>query len=270
MGYLHEGHLACVEAAQRRSGLVVMSLFVNPLQFNSASDLDRYPRALERDAALAESAGVDVLFAPDVTEMYPHDPVTRVHVVGVSEGMEGVHRPGHFEGVATVVAKLFAGIAPAAACFGHKDAQQLAVVRTMVRDLSFPVEIVGVPTVREPDGLALSSRNVLITDREAARGLSMGLFAAAEAVAAGERSAAALEGIVAEVAADTGADIQYVTLADRGSAEPIDHLDREAFLAIAATVGDVRLIDNVFLDPDGGSDLGTRLDRPSILYETQA
>jgi pantoate--beta-alanine ligase len=118
--------------------------------------------------------------------------------------------------------------------------------------------------------LALSSRNVLITDREAARGLSMGLFAAAEAVAAGERSAAALQGIVAEVAADTGADIQYVTLADRGSAEPIDHLDREAFLAIAATVGDVRLIDNVFLDPDGGSDLGTRLDRPSILYETQA
>ncbi|MEX1207755.1 MAG: pantoate--beta-alanine ligase [Acidimicrobiia bacterium] len=270
MGYLHEGHLACVEAARRRSDLVVMSLFVNPLQFDSASDLERYPRALERDAALAESAGVDVLFAPDVTEMYPHDPVTRVHVAGVSEGMEGAHRPGHFEGVATVVAKLFAGIAPAAACFGHKDAQQLAVVRTMARDLSFPVEIVGVPTVREPDGLALSSRNVLIADREAARGLSMGLFAAADAVAAGERSAAALEGIVAEVAADTGADIQYVTLADRSSAQPIEHLDREAFLAVAATVGDVRLIDNVFLDPDGGADLGTRLDRPSILYGTQA
>jgi pantoate--beta-alanine ligase len=243
-----------------------MSLFVNPLQFESSSDLDRYPRAIERDAALAKSGGVDVLFAPSVTEMYPEEPATRVRVGGVSEAMEGAHRPGHFEGVATVVAKLFAGIGPNVACFGRKDAQQLAVVRTMARDLSFPVEIFGVSTVRESDGLALSSRNVRITDREAARGLSMGLFAAAAAVASGERAAAALERIVAEVAGDTGAEVQYVTLADRESATPIERLDREAFLAVAAVVGEVRLIDNVFLDPDGTVDLGARLDRRSILY----
>lgn len=266
MGYLHEGHLACVEAAQAVSDLVVLSLFVNPLQFDNSSDLDRYPRALERDAGLAESAGVDVLFAPAMTEMYPEDPVTRVHVVGVSAAMEGAHRPGHFDGVATVVAKLFAGIGPEAACFGQKDAQQLAVVRTMTRDLSFPIDIVGVPTIRESDGLALSSRNVRITDREAARGLSMGLFAAAEAIAAGERSSAELEGIVAKVATDTGAEVQYVTLADRGSAEPIERLDREAFLAVAATVDGVRLIDNVFIDGDGEADLGKRLDHRSVLY----
>jgi pantoate--beta-alanine ligase len=266
MGYLHEGHLACVGAARERADLVVMSLFVNPLQFESSSDLDRYPRAIERDAALAKSGGVDVLFAPSVTEMYPEEPATRVRVGGVSEAMEGAHRPGHFEGVATVVAKLFAGIGPNVACFGRKDAQQLAVVRTMARDLSFPVEIFGVSTVRESDGLALSSRNVRITDREAARGLSMGLFAAAAAVASGERAAAALERIVAEVAGDTGAEVQYVTLADRESATPIERLDREAFLAVAAVVGEVRLIDNVFLDPDGTVDLGARLDRRSILY----
>lgn len=267
MGYLHEGHLACVEAARARSDLVVMSLFVNPLQFESSSDLDRYPRDLGRDAILAESAGVDLLFAPNIGEMYPEGPATRVRVSGVSEAMEGAHRPGHFEGVATVVAKLFAGIRPEIACFGRKDAQQLAVVRTLARDLSFPLEIVGVSTVREADGLALSSRNFRVEDREAALGLSRGLFAAAEAVASGERLAAPLEQIVTEVATDTGAKVQYATLADRHSAAPIEHLDCEAFLAVAATVGEVRLIDNVFLDPDGNADLGTRLAHPSILYE---
>lgn len=266
MGYLHEGHLACVTAARARADRVMMSLFVNPLQFDSSSDLDSYPRALERDAALAEAGGVDILFAPSVTEMYPEEPATRVRVGGVAEAMEGAYRPGHFEGVATVVAKLFAGISPEVACFGRKDAQQLAVIRTMARDLSFPIEIVGVSTVREADGLALSSRNVRIEDREAARGLSMGLFAAAEAVAAGERAATTLEGIVAGVASDTGAQVQYVTLADSDTATPIDRLDRSAFLAVAASVGEVRLIDNVFLDPDGTADLGTRLEQQSVLY----
>ena len=266
MGYLHEGHLACIAAARSRAEVVVMSLFVNPLQFDGAADLERYPRDAERDAGLAETFGVDVLFAPTLEEMYPAEPSARVRVQGVSEAMEGAHRPGHFEGVATVVTKLFAGIQPAVACFGRKDAQQLAVVGSVVRDLSFPVEVVGVSTIRETDGLALSSRNVRIADREAALGLSRGLFAAADSAAAGERDAAALESIVIAIAGDAGAHVQYARLADRSAATPIDFLDRDAFLAVAATIGEVRLIDNVFLSPSGEADLGMRLDRPSILY----
>lgn len=266
MGFLHEGHIGGVAAVADRARTVVMSLFVNPIQFDSAGDLARYPRDVERDAALAEDAGVNVLFVPSVTEMYPVEPATRVHVAGVTDAMEGVHRPGHFDGVATVVAKLFAGIRPDVAAFGRKDAQQLAVVTTMAKDLSFPVEILGVPTVREEDGLALSSRNVRIEDREAALGLSQGLFAAADAVEAGERDGAALEGIVSSTASAAGAIVQYATLADRDNAQPIARLESDAFLAVAATVGDVRLIDNVFLGPDGSADRGTRLDRPSVLY----
>jgi pantoate--beta-alanine ligase len=266
MGYLHEGHLACVEAARRLADIVVMSLFVNPLQFDNPSDLEQYPRDTDRDVSLAEAAGVDVLFAPSLDEVYPHEPVARVRVSGVSLAMEGAHRPDHFDGVATVVAKLFAGIQPAMACFGRKDAQQLAVVRTLAEDLSFPVVVVGVSTVREADGLALSSRNTRIDDRDAALGLSRGLFAAAAAVADGERGAAALEATVTEVASSAGAGVQYATLADRHTANPIEHLDRDAFLAVAATVGDVRLIDNVFIDADGRTDLGRRLDHPSVLY----
>jgi len=266
MGFLHEGHLGCVAAIADRARTVVMSLFVNPIQFDSAGDLARYPRDLERDAALAEDAGVEVLFVPSLTEMYPVEPATRVHVAGVTDAMEGAHRPGHFDGVATVVAKLFAGIQPDVAAFGRKDAQQLAVVTTMSKDLSFPVEILGVPTVREEDGLALSSRNVRIEDREAALGLSQGLLAAADAVEAGERDGAPLEAIVSSTASAAGAVVQYATLAARDTAQPIARLESEAFLAVAATVGDVRLIDNVFLGPDGSADRGTRLDRPSVLY----
>ncbi|MFH1105416.1 MAG: pantoate--beta-alanine ligase [Actinomycetota bacterium] len=266
MGFLHEGHVACVAAARTRADQVVMSLFVNPLQFDRPDDLARYPRDLDRDAAIAEAAGVDVLFAPPLEEMYPDDPVVRVHVSMVSEGMEGAHRPGHFDGVATVVAKLFAGIIPDVACFGRKDAQQLAVVTRMAADLSFPLEIVGVSTVREADGLALSSRNVFIEDRDAALGLSSGLFTAADAVGAGVRRAGELEGIVARKVAAAGADLDYATLADVATVEGLFLVDRPAFLAVAARVGEVRLIDNVFLYPDGTADRGTRLDRPSILY----
>jgi pantoate--beta-alanine ligase len=265
MGYLHEGHLACVAVAAERADLLVMSVFVNPLQFDNPDDLSRYPRAVERDAELARDAGVDVLFVPSVGEMYPQEPVTRVTVGEVTEAMEGAHRPGHFAGVATVVAKLFAGIRPDVAAFGRKDAQQLAVVTTMAADLSFPVEIVGVSTVREKDGLALSSRNVRIDDRDAALGLSRGLFAAADAAAAGERDGATLEEITREIATAAGADVQYTALADR-RARPIAQLDRDAFLAVAATVGNVRLIDNVFLGPDGSADLGERLEGTSVLY----
>ncbi len=270
MGYLHEGHLSLVELARKTSDVVVMSLFVNPLQFVQAGDLDRYPRDLDRDAGIAESAGVDLLFAPSLEEMYATPPRTRIKVDGVADGMEGAYRPGHFEGVATVVAKLFAAIRPAVAVFGRKDAQQLAVVRRMTADLSFPVEIVGAPTVRAEDGLAISSRNVLLDSAQRAEALTVsgGLFAAAGAVAKGERSAGKLESIVADEVGAGGARLEYVTLADAAEAEPIDVLDREAFLAVAAHVGGVRLIDNVVLWPDGSADLGTRLEGPSILGRT--
>ena len=267
MGFLHEGHLSLVGIARSEADCVVMSVFVNPLQFDEESDLDRYPRDLERDAALAEGAGVDLLFSPQIEEMYSSPPLTRVHVSAVSEGMEGAHRPGHFDGVATVVAKLFAGIGPKAAVLGRKDAQQLAVVRRMAADLSFPIHVLGGPTVREPDGLALSSRNVLLDpgDREAALSLSQGLFAAATAVTEGERRAESLCGIVADAAGQNGADLEYVALADSLTASPLQVLDREAFLAVAARVGPVRLIDNVWLQPDGTTDVGILLDEPSML-----
>jgi len=265
MGFLHEGHLALVEAA-RGADTVLVSLFVNPLQFNEAADLERYPRDLERDAALAERAGADVLFAPALEEMYPQEPASRVSLPALSAEMEGAHRPGHFDGVATVVAKLFAGLQPQRAHFGRKDAQQLAVVRRMAADLSFPVEIVGGPTVREDDGLALSSRNVFLEDRPAALSLSRGLFAAADAAEAGERSGVKLEGIAAAELEDAGVKPEYVVLADAAAATRIPDLDREAFLAVAARVGSVRLIDNVWFGPDGSADRGMRLPGPSILY----
>ncbi len=267
MGYLHDGHVSLVGVAREAADTVVMSLFVNPLQFNEPADLERYPRDLVRDSEIADVAGVDVLFAPSMSEMYPTPPRTLVRVAGVADGMEGARRPGHFEGVATVVAKLFAGIRPDVAVFGRKDAQQLAVVRRMSTDLSFPVEIVGASTVRSLDGLAVSSRNVFLSepDRVAALGLSSGLFAAAEAAAEGERTAARLESVVASRVLAAGGEVEYVTLADAHEAEPIGTLDREAFLAVAARVGDVRLIDNVVLWPDGSSDTGVRLDEPSIL-----
>ena len=269
MGYLHEGHVACIAAARERADQVVMSLFVNPLQFDRPDDLNRYPRDLDRDTAIAADAGVDLLFAPPVEEMYPGGDHTRVHVAVVADAMEGVHRPGHFEGVATVVAKLFAGVEPDLAIFGRKDAQQLTLVTRMAADLRFPLEVIGVPTVREADGLALSSRNVFVTDRAAALGLSRGLFAAAAAAGEGERTAAALETLVALEVGQRGADLNYATLADAATALPLDTLDRPAFLAVAARVGGVRLIDNVFLRPDGTADLGTRLDHQSVLYGKQ-
>ena len=272
MGFLHEGHLSLVAAAREACDTVVVSLFVNPLQFDEATDLDRYPRDLERDAGLVTAEGADVLFAPAVAEMYPDHPAppaTTVGVAGVSGTMEGARRPGHFDGVATVVAKLFAGLRPDRAWFGRKDAQQLAVVRQMARDLSFPVEVVPGDIVREADGLALSSRNVFLRagDRPAALGLSAGLFAAADAAASGERSARSLETLVADRVARAGGRIEYATLADATTCAPIDRLDRESFLAVAARVGVVRLIDNVWLHPDGSARRGVRLDRQSLLYE---
>jgi pantoate--beta-alanine ligase len=272
MGYLHEGHISLVEAARCECDTVTVSLFVNPLQFAPTEDLESYPRDLERDAEMVEAAGADVLFAPQLSEMYPDEPLTTVSVASVTEGMEGGMRPGHFDGVATVVAKLFAGITPDRAYFGRKDAQQLVTVRRMTTDLSFPTVIIGAPIVREQDGLALSSRNIYLdpAERTAARSINRGIAAVADAVLAGERSGGELERIAAEPVNDEpGIDLDYATFVDQDTASSLSDLNRPAFLAVAARVGRTRLLDNVHIDQiDSGwvPDVGVRLDEPSILY----
>ncbi len=270
MGYLHEGHLALIEEAAKRCDTVVVSVFVNPLQFDDPADLDTYPDDLERDVELASRHGADLIFAPDIAEMYPARQRTTVTVAEVADAMEGEHRRDHFVGVATVVAKLFSGIRPDVAYFGRKDAQQLAVVTTMARELSMPVEVVGLATVRELDGLALSSRNTRLTrsERRDALTLSQGLFAAARRFTEGERRSAPLESAVRDiVVGSAGVELEYVTVADASTAAPIDTVSGSAFLALAARVGSVRLIDNVFIDGSTGTvDTGVRLESPSIVY----
>lgn len=269
MGFFHEGHLALMERARKDPGTVMVSLFVNPTQFDDPADLDRYPRDPDRDMALAEEARVDVLFSPKVEEVYPAGGSTVVGVETLGEVLEGVHRPGHLQGVATVVAKLFAGLQPRRAVFGRKDAQQLAVVRRLAGDLRMPVEVIGHPTVREPDGLALSSRNVLLDrpDRERALGLSRGLFQAADQIEAGETRGRRLEEVVAKAARHT--NVEYVALVDMTTMAPLDALDRHAVLAVAAEVGPVRLIDNLAIDfvSSPAPDRGSILEKESILYE---
>lgn len=268
LGYFHEGHLRLMDLLREQCDTLVVSLFVNPTQFDQSDDFEAYPRDEERDATLAAEHGVDILFAPDEVEVYPGESVTTVEVIGVTDEMEGRHRPGHFVGVATVVAKLFAGLQPDLSMFGRKDAQQLAVLEAMVRDLRFPVGIVEAPVVREPDGLALSSRNVRLgrEDRESALAISRGLFQAAEQVDAGERRGQRLEAAVER--AMKGLAIDYVKLASQESMKPIESLDRPAVLAVAAHVGPVRLIDNVAFDMVEGKavpDRGILLDEPSEL-----
>lgn len=268
LGYFHEGHLRLMDLLAEHCDTLVVSVFVNPTQFNVTEDFDAYPRDEERDAALAAEHGVDLFFAPDLVEVYPESSVTTVEVTGVTVEMEGRHRPGHFVGVATVVAKLFAGLQPDVAMFGRKDAQQLAVLAAMVRDLRFPIEIVEAPVVREPDGLALSSRNVHLTneDRYHALAISKGLFQASEQVDAGERRAERLEATVKRSMRHLNVD--YVTLASQETMTPIEILDRPAVLAVAAHVGAVRLIDNIAFDIEGGRpvpDRGILLDEPSEL-----
>jgi pantoate--beta-alanine ligase len=270
MGYLHEGHLSLIETAAARCDTVVVSVFVNPLQFGDPEDLDSYPADLPRDTTLAADAGADIVFAPATDEMYPAGRRVGVTVPGIGDAMEGTFRSGHFDGVATVVAKLFAGIQPNVAYFGRKDAQQLALVTTMAAGLAMPVEVVGCSIVREPDGLALSSRNTLLSDEahvDAAR-LSGALFAASELFVSGERSVSVLRAVVREsLDSVSSIDLEYVEVADAGSARIIDEVTADSFLAVAATVGGVRLIDNVFFDPRAGSvDLGERIETRSILY----
>jgi len=270
MGYLHEGHLSLIETARSENDTVVVSVFVNPMQFGQQKDLETYPRDAGRDSALASDAGADIMFTPSVEHMYPFQHRTVVSVGTVAEGMEGAHRPGHFDGVATVVAKLFAGLQPDVAYFGRKDAQQLAVVRALVADLAFPVSVRGISTVREADGLALSSRNVKIdeTNRATALSLSTSLMLVADAFEAGERKSRVLRDIVRQsLALSQQLAVDHVEVARSADARTVDAIDAEAFVAVAGTVGGVRLIDNVTLDPSTGTaDRGTRLTRPSILY----
>lgn len=249
MGYLHDGHASLMAAARAECDLVVTTIFVNPLQFGAGEDLSAYPRDLDHDRRVAEGQGVDLVFAPPVEAMYGAGPVlTSVSVGQLSERLEGASRPTHFAGVATVVAKLFAIAGPCRAYFGEKDFQQLAVIRRMAADLSFPVEVVGCPTVRDLDGLALSSRNAYLEpdEREAAPVLIRALRAGAAAVLAGERDATTVEQLVAEiVAAEPLAELDYAAVVDAATLAPVDPLAGELRLLVAARFGRARLIDNV-------------------------
>lgn len=251
MGALHEGHATLVRAAAAEHGAVVVSVFVNPKQFNDASDLENYPRTEAADFERAAAAGATIAFAPSCDEIYPTGFATVVSPGPIGEHLEGEHRPGHFDGMATVVARLL-GLAQAdVAYFGRKDAQQLAIIEQLARDLAIPTRIEGVETVREHDGLAMSSRNMRLgkTDRVRALALSRGLFAAQGLAALGERSARAIEAAV-QVELDAAAlPTDYASLVDAATFVPVDALDRECVLAVAAHVGPVRLIDNVRLTP---------------------
>jgi pantoate--beta-alanine ligase len=249
MGALHAGHRSLIDRAMATHDHVVVSVFVNPLQFDRDEDLARYPRDLDADVSLCATAGVATVFAPSAGEMYPRPPLTTVHVAGVSEPFEGQSRPGHFDGVATVVAKLFAAAGACTAYFGEKDFQQLAVIRRMVSDLSVPVRVVACPTVRDPDGLALSSRNALLSgpDRRAATVLWRSLGAGAHAVATGElRPSAVVDAMERVVRAERRARLDYAAAVDADDLSTPASLAEPARvrLLVAARIGDVRLIDN--------------------------
>jgi pantoate--beta-alanine ligase len=253
MGALHAGHLSLVEIARKHASRVVVSVFVNPTQFGPGEDFARYPRDPDRDAALLSGAGTDLLFLPEVETVYPPGASTRVRVEGPSEGLEGDHRPGHFEGVATVVAALFGLVRPDVAVFGEKDAQQLAVVRALCRDLHFGIEILAAPIVREPDGLALSSRNVYLTaeEREAATVLHRALEAARDAIASGERDAAAIvRSVRAQVAEEPRVEIEYAAVVEPDGFRTVDRIAGEVVIPVAARVGATRLLDNIRLRID--------------------
>lgn len=254
MGALHAGHLALVAEAKRRASFVLVSIFVNPTQFGPNDDLARYPRDLGGDLSKLARSGVDIVFAPDAQALYASDDDTRVHVGALAAPLEGAHRPGHFEGVATIVAKLFAIVGPCAAVFGRKDYQQLLVVRRMARDLFFPVEVVGHPTVREPDGLAMSSRNAYLSpdERTGALAIVRGLDAAARRFQAGERRARELERLVRRPIQEVASSIDYVDARDADSLAPVsDEIGARGVLVVACRVGRTRLIDNLVLGEDG-------------------
>ena len=247
MGALHEGHLSLVRAARERADVVVMSIFVNPTQFGPHEDCERYPRDLERDRALAGEAGVDLLFHPAVEEIYPEGDATRVEVGRVADGLCGASRPGHFRGVATVVAKLLIACEPDMAVFGRKDYQQWRVIERMVRDLRMGVEIIGAPIVREADGLALSSRNAYLSkaQRTAALALPRALAAGADAAGGDERNAARIRKIMTEVVGrEPDVRLDYLAVVDPQELQPVELIEGAVLLAGALFVGSTRLIDN--------------------------
>lgn len=252
MGALHAGHLSLVKEARQMSDAVIVSIFVNPTQFNDKSDLDRYPRDLAADAALLAEYDVDFIFAPETDEVYGPEFSTYVYVEGLTETMEGASRPGHFRGVATIVTILFNAIRPDFAVFGKKDAQQLAIIRRLTRDLGFETEIVAMPIVREESGLAMSSRNEYLTedDRQKASIIYQALREAKIAFKSGERNASRLTEIVGtKIASEPLAAIDYVAVVDGATLEPIDKIeDNEALIAAAVRFGKVRLIDNIALN----------------------
>lgn len=250
MGYLHAGHASLMVEARQRAKTVVASIFVNPTQFGVNEDLDSYPRDLERDKKIADQAGVDVIFAPTAADMYPAGYQSYLNVEEITLHLCGASRPGHFRGVTTVVAKLFNIVAPRVALFGKKDFQQLAVIRRMVQDFNFDVEIVGMPIVREADGLAMSSRNARLSpdERVQALCLSRSIAAAKDAFRGGERDVAALRRVaLAVLEAQGGAGIDYLEFRDQDSLLPLEKADQKTLLALAVRVGSVRLIDNSIL-----------------------
>jgi len=255
MGALHDGHLALVEEARSRAAEVALTIFVNPTQFGANEDFDRYPRNLERDLELCRGAGVSHVFAPEVSEMYPKGERTRVQVSGLTAALCGPFRPGHFDGVTTIVSKLFAVAGECVAVFGRKDYQQLKVIERMARDLLLPVEIVGVGTLRDVDGLALSSRNAYLTpeERQRARSIPRALSAAATAFAGGERRVSVLhQAALAELAAGD-LRLDYATLADADELVPLAEAGlsgERSLLAVAGFLGKTRLIDNLVLGED--------------------
>jgi pantoate--beta-alanine ligase len=252
MGALHEGHLSLVRAAKAQCDAVAVSIFVNPTQFGPTEDLARYPRRFEHDCELLKKEGADLVFAPSAGEMYPKDEVTWVTVEGLSEKLDGRSRPGHFRGVTTVVAKLFHIIGPDAAFFGQKDAAQVAIIRRMVRDLNFAVEIVVCPIVREPDGLAMSSRNAYLhpDERQRALVLQRSLQSVEKEFRAGERNAARLITAGREVfAQEPQVRLDYFEIVDPDTLDPLEQISRPALAAVAAYVGSTRLIDNTVLNP---------------------
>ena len=250
MGYLHEGHLSLVRRARQECDSVAVSVFVNPTQFAPTEDLSSYPRDLERDLRLLSAEGVDLVWTPSAEVMYPNGYQTWVQVEALTEPLEGAMRPGHFRGVTTVVAKLFNAVQPERAYFGQKDAQQAAVIRRMVQDLNFPLEVVICPTVREPDGLAMSSRNTYLDpeQRKAATVLFRALSAARSAYEAGERSGETLRQVMAEtINAEPLARLQYVSCADFETLREVDEIEGKTLLSMAVTIGKTRLIDNFIL-----------------------
>jgi len=247
MGALHDGHMALIDEAKRRAERVVATIFVNPTQFNDKDDLARYPRQEPEDVAKLEAAGCDLLWAPSVDDIYPAGFATSVHVSGISDRWEGEHRPGHFDGVATVVAKLLLSVHPDIAFFGEKDFQQLAVIRRMATDLNLGVEIAGVSTVRDPDGLALSSRNALLSpsDREKAGGLLSTLADLGGAITRGATVGPAIERAIENLIRNGFEPVDYVAYVDGGTLEPLDEYREGGRLIAAAFLGGVRLIDNI-------------------------